>query len=260
MTPRKSPRRNAAAAGASGSKGAGGRAGGARRKAKAHGGESADARRDRAGEIARRLLDTYPDARCRLAFDSPFHLLVAAILAAQCTDDKVNEVTPSLFAEAPAPRDLADMDWRHLESLIRPTGFYHNKRKSLQGMAEALLKHHAGQVPREMDALTALPGVARKTANMIRAVAFGLPGLICDTHVIRLSGRLGLTDTDRPEKIELDLAALLPEEKWSAFSHAMLFHGRAVCQAKKPACDACIVADLCPSAYQFPHFRKDARG
>jgi len=237
-----------------------GGASGAAPKAKVGGEESLEARRDRAGEIARRLIDTYPDARCRLNYDSPFHLLVAAILAAQCTDDKVNEITPDLFAEAPAPQDLADMHWKHLESLIRPTGFYRNKRRSLQGMAEALVEKHDGKVPRDMDALTALPGVARKTANMIRAVAFDLPGLICDTHFIRLSGRLGLTETDRPERIERDVADLLPEKQWSAFSHAMLFHGRAVCQAKKPACDACIVADLCPSAYRFPHFREDAGG
>jgi len=244
MTARKSARRKAS---------------GTKPKPPVHGGESLDARRDRAGEIARRLIDTYPDARCRLHYDSPFHLLVAAILAAQCTDDKVNEITPRLFTEAPTPRDLAKMNWRHLESLIRPTGFYRNKRKSLQGMAEALIKKHNSQVPRDMDALTALPGVARKTANLIRAVAFGLPGLICDTHFIRLSGRLGLTNSNRPDKIEQDVAGLLPEERWSAFSHAMLFHGRAVCQARKPACDTCVVADLCPSAYQFPHFREDAR-
>jgi len=218
--------------------------------------ETEPARADRAGEIARRLIREYPDARCRLHFSSPYELIVSAILAAQCTDDKVNEVTPALFREAPTPQDLARMHWRRLESLIRPTGFYHNKRKSLQGMAGRLLQVHGGRVPRDFDALTDLPGVARKTANMVRAVAFGLPGLICDTHLIRLSGRMGLTDSDRPDRIEQDLAALLPERQWSAFSHAMLFHGRAVCQAKKPACDRCVASDLCPSAYAFPHFAK----
>ena len=218
--------------------------------------EPEPARADRAREIARRLIREYPDARCRLHFSSPYELVVAAILSAQCTDDKVNEVTPALFREAPTPQDLARMHWRRLESLIRPTGFYHNKRKSLQGMAGRLLQVHGGRVPRDFDALTDLPGVARKTANMVRAVAFGLPGLICDTHLIRLSGRMGLSASDRPDRIEQDLAAVLPERQWSAFSHAMLFHGRAVCQAKKPACDRCVVSDLCPSAYAFPHFAK----
>jgi len=218
--------------------------------------ESGAARADRAREIARRLIRQYPDARCRLHFSSPYELVVSAILAAQCTDDKVNEVTPALFREAPTPKDLARMHWRRLESLIRPTGFYHNKRKNLQKMAGRLVEAHGGRVPRDFDALTALPGVARKTANMVRAVAFGLPGLICDTHLIRLSRRMGLSASDRPERIEQDLAALLPERQWSAFSHAMLFHGRAVCQAKKPACDRCVASDLCPSAYAFPHFEK----
>jgi len=211
---------------------------------------------DRAGEIARRLIREYPDARCRLHFSSPYELLVATILAAQCTDDKVNEVTPALFREAPTPPALAAMHWRRLESIIRPTGFYHNKRRSLQKMAEALVQRHGGRVPTDMDALTDLPGVARKTANVVRASAFGLPAIITDTHVIRLSGRMGLTASDRPETIERDLMALLPGDRWSAFSHAMLFHGRAVCQAKKPACDRCVVSDLCPSAYAFPHFEK----
>jgi len=215
---------------------------------------------DRAGEIARRLIREYPDARCRLTFTSPYELVAVAILSAQCTDDKVNEVSPALFREAPAPEDLARLHWRRLETLIRPTGFYHNKRKSLQGMARRLVQVHGGKVPRDMDALTALPGVARKTANMVRAVAFGLPGLICDTHVIRLSTRLGLTRETHPDKIERALAALLPEKTWSAFSHAVLFHGRAVCEARKPACDRCVVADLCPSAYQFPHFDEKGRG
>jgi len=222
--------------------------------------ETEPARADRAREIARRLVREYPDARCRLHFSSPYELIVSAILAAQCTDDKVNEVTPALFREAPTPQDLARMHWRRLESLIRPTGFYHNKRKSLQGMAGRLLQVHGGRVPRDFDALTDLPGVARKTANMVRAVAFDLPGLICDTHLIRLSARMGLTDSDRPDRIEQDLAGLLPERLWSDFSHAMLFHGRAVCQAKKPACDRCVASDLCPSAYAFPHFAKPDGG
>ncbi len=215
---------------------------------------------DRAAEIARRLIRAYPDVRCRLHFASPYELLVSAILAAQCTDDKVNEVTPALFREAPTPQALAEMHWRHLESLIRPTGFYRNKRKNLQGMAERLVRDHGGRVPRDLDALTDLPGVARKTAGVVRASAFGLPAIVTDTHVIRLSGRMGLTANTRPEKIEQDLAALLPQRQWSDFSHAMLFHGRAVCTARKPACDRCVVSDLCPSAQAFPHFEKTGGG
>jgi len=218
--------------------------------------EADAALQDRAREIARRLIAEYPDARCRLHFSSPYELLVAAILAAQCTDDKVNEVTPALFREAPTPGDLAGMHWRRLESLIRPTGFYRNKRKSLRKMASALVRDHGGRVPRDLDALTALPGVARKTANVVRAAAFGEPAIVTDTHVIRLSRRMGLTENKRPEKIERDLMALLPERQWSDVSHAMLFHGRAVCTAKKPACDRCPVSDLCPSAFAFPHFEQ----
>jgi len=222
--------------------------------------ESDADRADRAREIARRLIEAYPDARCRLHFASPYEILVAAILAAQCTDDKVNQVTPALFDEAPTPRDLAGMHWRRLETLIRPTGFYRNKRKSLQKMARRLVEKHGGRAPRDLDALTALPGVARKTANVVRAAAFGEPAIVTDTHVIRLSGRMGLTENRRPERIEQDLAALLPEDWWSEFSHAMLFHGRAVCSAKKPACDRCVVEDLCPSAYAFPHFEQSGGG
>ncbi len=227
----------------------------ARTRAEARAGPT-PAQRDRANEIADRLIRAWPEARCRLDHSSPFELLVAAVLAAQCTDDKVNEVTPALFREAPTPQALAAMNWKRLEALIHPTGFYRSKRKNLQKMAAALVEKHGGRVPADMDALLALPGVARKTANMVRAVAFGLPGIICDTHVIRLSRRLGLTEEKRPEKIEADLQALLPPEKWTAFSHALQFHGRAVCTARKAACDRCVVADLCPSAYTLPPFAK----
>ena len=206
--------------------------------------------------IADRLVKEYPRAACRLNFSTPFELLVATILAAQCTDDKVNEVTAKLFKRANTPEAIARMHPATLEAAVRPTGFYRNKAKAVRNMSRMLLDEFGGKVPQDMDALVRLPGVARKTANVVRAAAFGLPAIITDTHFIRLSRRLGLTKNEEPPKIEADVAALLPQDRWSAFSHAMLFHGRAVCEAKKPRCDACAVADDCPSAFQFPHFKK----
>jgi endonuclease-3 len=210
----------------------------------------------RAKKICHRLTEAYPDARCRLNFSTPFELLVATILAAQCTDDKVNEVTAKLFKRANTPEAFARMRPATLEAAVRPTGFYRNKAKAVRNMSRMLLDEFGGKVPRDMDQLVRLPGVARKTANVVRAATFGLPAIITDTHFIRLSRRMGLTQNEDPVKIEADVAALLPQDRWSAFSHAMLFHGRAVCEAKKPKCDACAVADECPSAFRFPHFRK----
>ncbi|MBM4017649.1 MAG: endonuclease III [Planctomycetes bacterium] len=216
--------------------------------------EPEESLRERAREIARRLIREYPDAKCRLAFSSPFELLVATILAAQCTDDMVNKVTADLFKRASTPEDFARMPLAQLQKAVRSTGFYRNKAKAVKGMSKMLLEDFDGRVPVEMDDFLKLPGVARKTANVVRTAAYGLPAIITDTHFIRLAGRLGLTKNKRPDKIEADLCALLPEETWSPFSHAMLFHGRAVCTAKKPACDRCAVSDLCPSAFKFPHF------
>ena len=210
----------------------------------------------RAAEICRRLLKEYPEARCRLSHSSPFELLVATILSAQCTDDQVNRVTADLFKRTSTPEAFARMPLADLEQAIRSTGFYHNKAKSISGMSKMLVAEFGGKVPVEMEDLVRLPGVARKTANVLRAAAYGLPGIIVDTHFIRLAGRMGLSTNDKPEKIEADLCALLPEDRWSAFSHAMLFHGRAVCQARRPACDRCCVSDLCPSAFKFPHFQR----
>jgi endonuclease-3 len=212
--------------------------------------------RERSREICRRLVREYPEAKCRLAFMTPYELLVATILAAQCTDDMVNKVTPVLFGKARTPAAMAALRRDEIEAIIRPTGFYHNKAKSVHEMSRVLAEQYGGEVPRELQEMVNLPGVARKTANVVRAAAFGLPAIITDTHFIRLSQRLGLTANTRPDKIEFDLAALLPEDQWSPFSHAMLFHGRAVCTAKKPACDRCVVSNLCPSAFQFPHFEK----
>ena len=218
--------------------------------------ESKAALAARAAEIGRRLVTEYPDAACRLNHSSPFELLLATILAAQCTDDKVNEVTAAFFKRANTPERIARMRRSTLEAAFRPTGFFRNKARGVHEMSRMLVREFGGRVPRDMDDLVSLPGVARKTANVVRATSFGLPAIITDTHVIRLSGRMGLTTNKAPERIERDLMALLPEETWSAFSHAMLFHGRAVCDARKPRCDACVVADLCPSAYAFPHFEK----
>jgi endonuclease-3 len=220
--------------------------------------ESKESLRRRAGEIARRLIREYPDATCRLAFSSPFELLIATILAAQCTDDRVNQVTADLFKKARTPEDFARMPLPHLEKAIRSTGFFRNKAKSVKNMSRMLLEEFGGRVPREMEDFVRLPGVARKTANVVRAAAYGLPAIITDTHFIRLAQRMGLTANERPERIEQDVCALLPPELWSEFSHAILFHGRAVCAARKPACDRCAVNDLCPSAFQFPPFRKGA--
>jgi len=216
---------------------------------------SKEALRRRALQIAERLIREYPDAKCRLDFTTPFELLVATILAAQCTDDMVNKVTADLFKRANTPEALAAMPLAELEAAVKSTGFFRNKAKAIQGMSRMLLKDCGGKVPVEMADFVKLPGVARKTANVVRAAAYGLPAIITDTHFIRLSGRLGLTKNVRPDKIEQDVMALLPEAMWSSFSHAVLFHGRAVCVAKKPACDRCAVSKRCPSAFKFPHFQ-----
>ena len=220
--------------------------------------ESQDALRRRAGQICRRLIQEYPDAQCRLTFSTPYQLLVSTILSAQCTDDLVNRVTPELFKKARTPEAMARMPIGRLEQAVRSTGFFRNKAKSVKAMSQMIVKDFGGTVPRAMEDLLKLPGVARKTANVLRAAAYGLPAIITDTHFIRLAQRMGLSKNSRPEKIEQDLMALLPEKSWSQFSHAMLFHGRAVCTAKKPACDRCVVSNPCSSAFQFPHFEKTA--
>ena len=202
----------------------------------------------RAGEIFERLVHAYPDSRCSLDHRSPFELLVATILSAQCTDVRVNMVTPALFARYPDARALADAEQEALEEAIRSTGFYRNKAKSLMGMAKTLVERHEGEVPATMEELTRLPGVGRKTANVILGNAFGRSdGVVVDTHVARLSQRLGLTTHLDPEKIESDLMALFPRERWTLLAHLLIDHGRAVCVARTPKCGVCVLADLCPS-------------
>ena len=209
---------------------------------------NATQRRARASEVLTRLKRIYPEAICELTHDSPFQLLAATILSAQCTDIRVNIVTPSLFAEYPSAELLAVADISRVEELIRSTGFYQNKAKSLIGMARGVVERFGGEVPQELEDLITLPGVGRKTANVVRSVAFKLPGLPVDTHVGRLSRRLGLTANEDPVKVEHDLNAMLPPEEWGEFSLRLILHGRRVCDAKKPRCGECDLADICPSS------------
>jgi endonuclease-3 len=207
--------------------------------------------RGRAQEALRRLAEAYPgDARslCALRHHSPYQLLVATILSAQTTDERVNSVTPALFARWPEPEDLAGADPADVEQVIHPTGFFRAKTKSIQGMAAALVERYGGEVPSRMADLVTLPGVGRKTANVVRSVAFGLPGLPVDTHVGRLSRRLALTTEDDPVKAELDLNALVPAKERGEFSLRLILHGRQVCVARRPRCDACVLNDFCPSS------------
>jgi endonuclease-3 len=202
----------------------------------------------RAREVARRLAEEYPQARCELDFRTPFELLTATILSAQTTDVRVNMVTPRLFEKYPTPEALAAADMGELQELIRSTGFYVNKSRSLVGMAQALVDRFDGEVPSRLEDLVTIPGVGRKTGNVVRSVAFGLPGLPVDTHVGRLSRRLGLTQQLDPVKVELELNSYLPPSARGDFSLRMILHGRRVCLARRPLCEACVLADICPSA------------
>ena len=202
----------------------------------------------RAKLLLTRLIEEYPEARCELAHANPFQLLAATILSAQCTDVRVNMVTPALFARYPTPADLAEAEVSELEDLIRSTGFFHNKAKSLLGMAQALVERFDSVVPGAMDELVTIPGVGRKTANVVRSVALGLPGLPVDTHVLRLSARLGLTEQDDPVKVEHELNAMIPAMERGTFGLRLILHGRRICAARKPNCSACTLADFCPSA------------
>jgi endonuclease-3 len=202
----------------------------------------------RAEVVRERLALEYPDAACALVHDDAFQLLAATILSAQTTDENVNKVTPALFAKYPTPADLAHADPDDVEQLVFQTGFYRSKTKSLLGMARMLEEDFDGEVPTELDDLVKLPGVGRKTGNVVRSVAFDLPGLPVDTHVGRLSRRLKLTDEDDPVKVETDLDVLVPPDERGRFSLRLILHGRQVCYARKPACDRCVLVDICPSA------------
>lgn len=201
-------------------------------------------------EIAERFRQEFPEAKCALNYKSPFQLLIATILSAQCTDERVNMVTPALFRKYPKPIDFANAPEGELEQDIKSTGFFNNKAKALRSASRDIVERHRGKVPETMEELLQLHGVARKTASVVRTNCFGYPGLTVDTHFQRLSKRLGLTTNTDPEKIEADLANLLPPERWAHFTHAIILHGRKTCKARKPACDACRLADLCPSAFR----------
>lgn len=202
----------------------------------------------RAPEVNRRLAQEYPDARCALDYESPLQLLIATVLSAQCTDERVNSVTPELFAHYPEAADYAAAQRSDLESILRPLGFQRAKAGHLLGIGEKLVADFQGEVPRTVKELTSLPGVGRKTALVVLGNAFGIPGLTVDTHFGRLMQRLGLTGESTPVKIERDIAKLVPEEEWTMFSHRVIFHGRQVCHARTPECDACVLWDMCPAA------------
>ena len=200
-----------------------------------------------ASKILSILEATYPDARVTLDFKNPFQLLIATILAAQCTDERVNRVTKGLFKRYRTPKDFAEADPAELEEAIRPTGFYRNKAKSIIGCCKMLLDEHGGQVPRTMEELIRLPGVWRKTANIVLGNVFGLSeGIAVDTHVTRLANRLGLAQSDKQDEIEQQLCRVIPRDKWTLITHLLIFHGRTICKAQRPDCPRCPILHLCP--------------
>ena len=214
-------------------------------------------RKKRAEVLARELPLIYPNAHCELDFSNPLELLVATILSAQCTDVRVNMVTPALFKRCPTAADYAEIPQEELEVLVRSTGFYRNKAKSIRGMGAALTERHGGEVPRTLKELAALPGAGRKTANVVLGNAFHLnEGVVVDTHVGRLALRLGLTDHSDPVKVEQDLMGLFPRDKWTDLSHWLIWHGRRRCKARNPDCKECELRALCPSADNPDRFLK----
>lgn len=211
--------------------------------------ETVKQKRARAAEILARLHTAYPGSRCSLSYRNPYELLTATILSAQCTDERVNQVTPALFERYPEVEDMAGAKQNELEDMIRPTGFYRNKTKSLLGMSGAIVDRHGGQVPDTMEALVALPGVGRKTANVVLGNAFGKAvGVVVDTHVTRVGGRLGLTRHRDAIRIEQDLMKVIPRDEWTDLAHLFIDHGRAVCKAPTPRCEICVLSDICPSS------------
>jgi endonuclease-3 len=202
--------------------------------------------RNRAGQIVRLLKKQYPDAKCALNYENPLQLLVATVLSAQCTDVRVNMVTPALFERYPDADAFAHADPRELETAIQSTGFFRNKAKSIRESCQQIVAQYGGQVPGTMDDLVHLAGVGRKTANVILGNAFDVPGITVDTHVSRVSYRLGLTNHTNAEKIERDLMEVIPEKEWTMFSHRVIYHGRQICHARKPKCDVCVLNKICP--------------
>ncbi len=210
--------------------------------------ETNSERRERGKRINAILEKSYPDSEIALTYESPFQLMVATILSAQCTDARVNTVTPALFAAYPTPQAFLEAPMEDIERAIFSTGYYRNKARSIKGASAALLERFGGEVPGTMEELLTLPGVGRKTANVVLGHCFSTPGMVVDTHVKRIANLLGLVDSDDPVKIESQLMEVLPQEKWVRFSHLLAEHGRAVCIARRPKCDICPVAELCPSA------------
>jgi endonuclease-3 len=207
----------------------------------------------RTAEIIKRLKKAYPDAHCALNHTNAFELLIATILSAQCTDERVNIVTSTLFRKYRGPQDFLAVEQEELEQDIRSTGFFRNKAKNIRAASQRLIDEYGGKVPQTMDELLTLGGVARKTANVVMGNAFGIAsGVVVDTHVSRLSQRLGLTQEKTPEKIELALQEIIPKKHWVMFSHWLIFHGRQICQARKPKCSECTLADQCPSFKKVP--------
>jgi endonuclease-3 len=206
----------------------------------------------RARQMNRILTELYPDAHCELNFTNPFQLLVSTVLSAQTTDVRVNLTTPALFAKYPAAEDLAEANPEDVEEILKPTGFYRAKTKSVIGLSVALRDRFGGQVPRTLDEMVTLPGVGRKTANVVLGNAFGVPGITVDTHFGRLSRRFGWTEQVEPDKVEAEVGSLFPRSEWVMLSHRLIWHGRRVCHARKPACGACDLARLCPSYGEGP--------
>lgn len=203
-------------------------------------------RRRLAKQINRDLAKLYPDAHCALHYNNPLQLLIATLLSAQCTDVRVNQVTPALFARYPDAQAFASATQEELETAIKSTGFFRNKARNIIALCRALVEKYHGAVPATLEELVLLPGVGRKTANVVLGNAFGVPGITVDTHVLRLGKRMGLTTEEDPTKVEHDLMALLPQTAWIQFSHRMIFHGRQICQARKPNCAGCALQDYCP--------------
>ena len=211
-----------------------------------HGVAKLEIKPERIQAILKILQETYPGAECALVHSSPWQLLVATILSAQCTDARVNMVTPKLFATYPTPSDMANAPIESIEELIRTTGFYHNKAKSIQGAGRVISEQFSGKVPQTMAELLTVPGAARKTANVVLGVAYGkAEGVVVDTHVFRVSRRLGLTRSETPQTVEQDLMKVIPQDRWIQFSHELIHHGRQICEARKPKCAACPLEQLC---------------
>ena len=208
---------------------------------------SSNSRQARAEQIVAALKNEYPDPHCALEHQNPFQLMIATILSAQCTDVRVNKVTPDLFKKYPSVQSFAKAPQAELEEMIRTTGFFRNKSKSIIGASQRIMNQYGGQVPRDMESLLTLPGVARKTANVVLGTAFGTAsGVVVDTHVFRITHRLGLTKGKTPEKVEIDLMRSIPPDEWINFSHRLIQHGRKVCVARKPACERCVLEEVCP--------------